>query len=117
MNTLLPDGAKLTGVIPESVDETVKRSLPDPAIMGPPLLWLVSQDADGVTGLRVDAAVWASLREAGHDEADTDLACGEALQRIRPAASPPRPHGGCRVFRERGGSPPRRRSRRVPAAP
>ncbi len=79
VNALLPGGATLTGMIPEGLDEAVKRNLLDPAIIVPPLLWLASSEADGVTGLRFDAAVWASLRDAGHDEAATARACGEAL--------------------------------------
>ncbi len=79
VNALLPGGATLTGMIPEAVDATVKRSLLDPSIVVEPLLWLASPAADGVTGRRFDAAVWASLRRSGHDEAAAAVACGEAL--------------------------------------
>ncbi len=74
VNALLPGGATLTGMIPDGVDDTVRARLLDPAIMVPPLLWLVSNAADGVTGKRVDASRWrtdvdpaAAAREAAED--------------------------------------------------
>jgi 3-oxoacyl-[acyl-carrier protein] reductase len=58
VNALLPGGATLTGMVPESAPEKVKSTLLDPSVMVPPLLWLVSPDADGITGRRLVASKW-----------------------------------------------------------
>jgi NAD(P)-dependent dehydrogenase (short-subunit alcohol dehydrogenase family) len=58
VNALLPGGATLTGMIPQTVAESVKTSLLDPSIIVPPLLWLVSREADGTTGRRLVANRW-----------------------------------------------------------
>ena len=79
VNALLPGGATLTGMIPETADPALKRSLLDPSVIVPPLLWLASAAADGVTGMRFDASVWASLLQAGQDEAGAAGGCGQAL--------------------------------------
>jgi hypothetical protein len=50
VNALLPGGATLTGMVPQTVSEKAKSALLDPSIMVPPLLWLVSPEADGMTG-------------------------------------------------------------------
>jgi NAD(P)-dependent dehydrogenase (short-subunit alcohol dehydrogenase family) len=63
VNALLPGGATLTGMVPESVPEKVKSALLDPSVMVPPLLWLVSPDADGITGRRVVASKWQAGSE------------------------------------------------------
>lgn len=79
VNALLPGGATLTGMIPEGADPALKRNLLDPSVIVPPLLWLTSAGADGVTGMRFDASVWVSLRQASQDEAGAAIACGQAL--------------------------------------
>ena len=53
VNMLLPGGATWTGMVPE--DGVPGRSLLDPAIMGPPIVWLASPDADGVHDERLVA--------------------------------------------------------------
>lgn len=58
VNSLLPGGATLTGMIPQTVPEMTKLTLLDPSIMVPPLLWLVSAEADGMTGRRLVATKW-----------------------------------------------------------
>jgi 3-oxoacyl-[acyl-carrier protein] reductase len=45
-------------MVPGSVPEATKSTLLDPSIMVPPLLWLVSPDADGLTGRRLVATKW-----------------------------------------------------------
>ena len=45
-------------MIPDGVPDKVRSALLDPAIMVPPLLWLVSPEADGMTGRRLVAARW-----------------------------------------------------------
>jgi 3-oxoacyl-[acyl-carrier protein] reductase len=58
VNALLPGGATLTGMVPETVTETARSAMLDPSIMVPPLLWLVSPEADAMTGRRLVAAKW-----------------------------------------------------------
>jgi 3-oxoacyl-[acyl-carrier protein] reductase len=58
VNALLPGGATLTGMIPPGVPESLRAKLLDPAIVVPPLLWLVSRDADAFNGRRLVATRW-----------------------------------------------------------
>jgi len=58
VNALLPGGATLTGMIPDSVAPELRAKFLDPAIMAAPLLWLASGRSDGVTGRRFVAARW-----------------------------------------------------------
>jgi NAD(P)-dependent dehydrogenase (short-subunit alcohol dehydrogenase family) len=58
VNALLPGGATLTGMIPQTMPEKAKAELLDPSIIVAPLLWLVSPDADGMTGRRLVATRW-----------------------------------------------------------
>ena len=58
VNALLPGGATLTGMIPAAFPESARSRLLDPAIMVPPLLWLVSNAADTISGRRVIANQW-----------------------------------------------------------
>ena len=50
VNALLPGGASLTGMIPDNVPQELRQELISPDIMVPPLLWLISDAADQVTG-------------------------------------------------------------------
>jgi NAD(P)-dependent dehydrogenase (short-subunit alcohol dehydrogenase family) len=52
VNMLLPGGATRTGMVPPGAPD---RALLDPAIMGPPILWLASAEASGVHGERLVA--------------------------------------------------------------
>ena len=58
VNALLPGGATLTGMIPAGVSAQARAKMLDPAIMGPPIVWLASNRSDGVTGRRFVAARW-----------------------------------------------------------
>lgn len=69
VNAILPGGATLTGMIPDSFPQEQRKNLLDPAIIVPPLLFLASADADGITGKRFDASQWR-----------TDLPAAEAAQ-------------------------------------
>jgi gluconate 5-dehydrogenase len=53
VNLLLPGGATATGMLPESVPEG--RELLDPAVMGPPIVWLASDQAAGLHDERIVA--------------------------------------------------------------
>jgi len=56
VNTLLPGGPTETGMVPEDVPAEVRARLLDPAIMGPPIVWLASPAAAGVHDERIVAA-------------------------------------------------------------
>jgi gluconate 5-dehydrogenase len=56
LNILLPGGrGTLTGMVPEDVSAEVRGRLLDPAVMGPPIVWLASPQAAGVHGRRIVA--------------------------------------------------------------
>jgi gluconate 5-dehydrogenase len=55
VNLLLPGGATATGMIPDDASESVRSGLLDPAIMGPPIVWLASPEAEGVHDQRIVA--------------------------------------------------------------
>jgi NAD(P)-dependent dehydrogenase (short-subunit alcohol dehydrogenase family) len=73
VNTLLPGGATATGMT-TSLSAGAGKSLLDPAIMGPPAVWLASAAADSVSGARVNAKRW-----------DASLPGAEAFARARAA--------------------------------
>jgi NAD(P)-dependent dehydrogenase (short-subunit alcohol dehydrogenase family) len=52
VNMLLPGGATRTGMVPPGAPD---RALLDPAIMGPPIVWLASAEASGVHDERIVA--------------------------------------------------------------
>ncbi len=62
VNALLPGGATLTGMIPAGTPESVRAGLLDPAVVVPPLLWLLSSDAGDITGRRLTATRWDAAR-------------------------------------------------------
>jgi NAD(P)-dependent dehydrogenase (short-subunit alcohol dehydrogenase family) len=55
VNILLPGGATATGMIPDEVAPETRSALLDPAVMGPPIVWLASPDAAGIHGERIVA--------------------------------------------------------------
>ena len=59
LNMLLPVGATNTGMIPRSFPESKRRELIDPAVMGPPAIYLASDEAGDVIGQRIVATEWA----------------------------------------------------------
>lgn len=58
VNALLPGGATLTGMVPAGFPESARGQLLDPAIMVPPLLWLLSDQANAISGHRMIANHW-----------------------------------------------------------
>src|ERR1019366_5810286 len=55
VNMLLPGGATATGMIPDGMTDDARRSLLDPEVMGPPVVFLASAEAEGLTGERIVA--------------------------------------------------------------
>ncbi len=53
VNLLLPGGATATGMLPDTVP--YGRTVLDPAVMGPPVVWLASDEATGVHDERIVA--------------------------------------------------------------
>ena len=54
-NVLLPGGATATGMVPDGTPERVRARLLDPSIMGPPIVWLCSEEAADVHDQRIVA--------------------------------------------------------------
>jgi NAD(P)-dependent dehydrogenase (short-subunit alcohol dehydrogenase family) len=65
-NILLPGGATATGMIPDEMPGEARAGLLDPAIMGPPIVWLASSQSAGVHDERIvarDFEKWLAGRE------------------------------------------------------
>ncbi|NNN09931.1 MAG: SDR family oxidoreductase [Acidimicrobiaceae bacterium] len=62
LNILLPGGASATGMIPEDVSPEIRARLLPPEIMGPPIVWLASHEADDVHGERIIATEFEQWR-------------------------------------------------------
>jgi NAD(P)-dependent dehydrogenase (short-subunit alcohol dehydrogenase family) len=60
VNALLPGGATDTGMVPPDIALHLRQNLLPPDIVVAPLLWLVSEAADEVTGCRFVASLWDS---------------------------------------------------------
>ncbi len=58
LNVLLPGGATDTGMIPDSIPESIRNKLIDPAVTGPPAVYLASEEAKDVNGQRIIAIEW-----------------------------------------------------------
>lgn len=83
VNSLLPGGATMSGMIPDDIPDAVRANLLDPEILVPPLIWLCSDSAGDATGGRYLANTWdlsvdpneAAARNrssAGWSESDDD---------------------------------------------
>jgi len=68
LNVLLPGGATNTGMIPDAFPEFQRNKLIDPAIMGPPAVYLASDEAIGVNGQRIIAVEWKETHKATDDK-------------------------------------------------
>jgi 3-oxoacyl-[acyl-carrier protein] reductase len=68
LNVLLPGGATNTGMIPEAFPDSRRRALIDPAVMGPPAVYLASDEASGVNGQRIVAIEWKKPHEPRDEE-------------------------------------------------
>ena len=55
VNILLPGGATATGMVPEETAADVRERLLDPEIMGPPIVWLCSNQASDLHDQRLVA--------------------------------------------------------------
>jgi NAD(P)-dependent dehydrogenase (short-subunit alcohol dehydrogenase family) len=60
VNLLLPGGATRTGMAPDSIPQDTHVTWLDPAIMGPPIVWLASPASDGLTDQRIVATEFAA---------------------------------------------------------
>jgi NAD(P)-dependent dehydrogenase (short-subunit alcohol dehydrogenase family) len=63
-NILLPGGATATGMIPDEMRGELRTNLLDPAIMGPPIVWLASPEAARVHDERLVARDFDDWLEA-----------------------------------------------------
>ncbi len=55
VNILLPGGGTRTGMVPDDAPAEVRAGMLDPAVMGPPIVWLASDRASGVRDRRIVA--------------------------------------------------------------
>jgi NAD(P)-dependent dehydrogenase (short-subunit alcohol dehydrogenase family) len=55
VNILLPGGATRAGMLPDEAPAEVRAAMLDPAVMGPPIVWLASDQAAGVHDQRIVA--------------------------------------------------------------
>jgi gluconate 5-dehydrogenase len=55
VNMLLPGGPTRTGMIPDDAPDEVRARLLEPEVMGPPIVWLASDQAAGVHDRRIVA--------------------------------------------------------------
>jgi len=60
VNILLPGGATATGMIPEDLPDSAREHLLPPEVMGPPTVFLASEEAEGLTGERIVAKTFGS---------------------------------------------------------
>ena len=61
VNVLLPGGrGTRTGMVPDDAPAEVQARLLDPAVMGPPIVWLASQEATGLHDARIVASEFES---------------------------------------------------------
>ena len=68
VDVLLPGGATATGMIPDELPDEARRRLLRPEIMGPPIVFLASAEAAGLTGTRIVATefdAWLANFRAG----------------------------------------------------
>ncbi len=63
LNVLLPGGATATGMIPDSFPESMRDKLIDPAVMGPPAVYLASDQAKEMNGQRLVAIEWIKEKQ------------------------------------------------------
>jgi NAD(P)-dependent dehydrogenase (short-subunit alcohol dehydrogenase family) len=62
VNVLLPGGATATGMVPDDVGAEMRSRLLDPAVMGPPVVWLASPAAAGAHDERIVATEFEPWR-------------------------------------------------------
>lgn len=70
-NILLPGGATATGMLPAEISDALRENLLDPAIMGPPIVWLASPDAAAVHDERIVAREFDEWLAAGESQSPT----------------------------------------------
>ncbi len=70
-NILLPGGGTATGMIPAEIPDEIRANLLEPAIMGPPIVWLASADAVAVHDERIVAREWDEWRAASESQSTT----------------------------------------------
>lgn len=92
VNLLLPGGATDTGMIPVDTSADVRAGLLSPDVMGPPIVFLASPEAEGVTGQRHRRTGLATLADRGPERTQgLRRAVGSKLI-VRQALAHWRPH-------------------------
>lgn len=73
LNVLIPGGATLTGMIPDSFPESQKSKLINPAVMGPPAVYLASDEAKDLNGQRIVAIEWNGIINNMQSQANNEI--------------------------------------------
>lgn len=68
VNVVIPGGPSDTPMVPQESGYS-RQDLVQPGVMGPPIVWLCSEAADGITGNRYIAAKWDTLQAPAQAEA------------------------------------------------
>jgi gluconate 5-dehydrogenase len=79
-NILLPGGATATGMVPDELRGELRVNLLDPAVMGPPIVWLASPAARDVHDQRIVARDFDAWLQA-HHAAGSIVTGGQAARR------------------------------------
>jgi len=75
VNAIMPGGAADTAMIsPELVSD--RSRLVKPVVMGPPIVWLLSEEADDFTGNRITAELWDPQATIADNLAKSAAPCG-----------------------------------------
>jgi hypothetical protein len=89
VNILLSGGETATGMVPGEVSDKVRARLLDPAIMGPPIVWLASTDAADATASGSSQQSSTTGWRGAHDDDHSPLpARSSALSRKRRGSDP-----------------------------
>jgi gluconate 5-dehydrogenase len=62
VNILLPGGATATGMLPDEVPRELRQRLLEPTVMGPPIVWLASDEAATIHNERIVASEFDAWR-------------------------------------------------------
>lgn len=76
VNALLPGGATATGMIPDEVSADLRSKLLAPEVIEPPVIWLSSEESDGVTGHRFNASLWREQLDTSANAANSSEMSG-----------------------------------------
>ena len=75
VNAIMPGGAADTRMIAHELVPDRKR-LVDPAVMGPPIVWMLTDAANEFSGYRVTAELWDPAADVATNLTNAAAPCG-----------------------------------------